>query len=333
MKRIVLLLSLVTLISVNMSANSSLNAGKSGILKKQYYGTFTADDFEDFYAGKRAKDFEAKANVTLPQYLQMLDGLVKGRLKEPNIAAAMQNSTVKAFPAGSQVLTSDSEGNWFYRLAYADETGFYHEPTGTMWVSFSCANPTDVSLGTPVKPTPPPVTPPTPPTPGNNNQNVYNNNSAQWDYLSYRLGQADMAAIEDREWAKAKNCNSCGTSSSMSVMTVREVAAPAPVVYAAQQQSSSQYITTRYKPNVLDYFNTAANVSNAVNRWFPQNINVNVRGAVGVIGALGNGGQQNGQAYSAGVDLGSQGQLPDNGTFVNQANPGQLGNPIHSNGW
>jgi len=83
-------------------------------------------------------------------------------------------------------------------------------------------------------------------------------------------------------------------------------------------QSTASTITTKYKPNVLDYLNTAANLSNAVNRWFPQDVNLNVRGLVNVVGVGGGGviapvvGP-----YSSGVTGNSDnGQLTD-GVFVN----------------
>ena len=125
---------------------------KTGVLQKDHYGAFTGNDYESFMAGKNAAKFEAKSNIPLKDYLVLVENFVKNTLKEPSIEAAMQNSTVKDFPAGVKVQTHGIGGGdikWFKRDAYDGEKGFYHTATGIYWLSFSCANLTAFRAVTP----------------------------------------------------------------------------------------------------------------------------------------------------------------------------------------
>lgn len=335
MKRIVLLLSFIVAIGVN-----NTNAQKPGILKIDNYGDFTGDDWVDFLGGKRVLDFEKKSTIKLADYRVMVESFVKTELKEASIASAIDNSTVKPIPAGTKVYTCRNDGTWITRDAYAGEKGFNHTPTGKNWLSFSCGNLTDVPIGAPT-----PKLEPKKEEPGSMTQILLAANSKKEDmsalefYLAYSKGQQDYSTIQNNTMGlfkqmKDMGCGGCGTSSS--AMIVREVAAPAPVMYAAPaaQSVSQQYITTRYKPNAVDWINTAANVSNAVNRWFPQKLNVNVNGVVGIIGSIGGNGQQYAPGpYSSGIDLGNQAQLGSNGTFVDPSVAVAAANGVHSNGW
>ncbi len=113
---------------------------KSGILQKDYYGKFTANQWEGFLAGNDAKAFEEKATVKLKTYLVDVNDFVKKQLNEKDIAGAMDNSIKKAFPADADVYTSRADGSWITRKTYPGEEGFYHVPTGTYWLSFECGN-------------------------------------------------------------------------------------------------------------------------------------------------------------------------------------------------
>lgn len=136
MKKMKVLLLMVSLIVSTFITK----AQKSGILQKDHYGAFTGNDWEDFLAGKRASDFEKKSNVTLKNYLQNVHQFVTQELKEPTIASAVMNSTVVAFPEGSDVYTADADGNWKTRKAYPGEKGYLHTQTKMCWLSFSCGN-------------------------------------------------------------------------------------------------------------------------------------------------------------------------------------------------
>lgn len=266
-----LVTALVTL-SINTKSQS-----KSGILQKDHYGTFNGNDWEDFLAGRRAAEFEKKANVKLDDYLKkMVTPFVKEQLKEEAIASAVANSTVVIFPEGVDVYTSDTQGNWITRKAYPGEKGFFHTPTGLYWLSFSCGNLTAFGNKKPQdmmtynKPNPQ-STPPANNGGGNVNNVTVGGNNTSWNegYGMYSAGrndrQADMAndalifmAIQNN----TPNCSTCGTGQSqsqtqMAAMPIQYVAAQAPaaqqVVYTTQGGGN--------RVNALDVINTAANVA------------------------------------------------------------------------
>jgi hypothetical protein len=101
---------------------------KSGILKKDHYGSFSGDDWEDFLAGRRAADFEKKSNVKLDDYLKnQVTPFVTSKLSESSIKSAVANSTVVAFPEDADVYTTTTDGTWMTRKAYPGEKGFFHK--------------------------------------------------------------------------------------------------------------------------------------------------------------------------------------------------------------
>jgi hypothetical protein len=339
MKKTVLLLSLIVTVGVNMKANNHTNGSKPGILQIDHYGAFSGDQIVDFLNGNNAAEFEKKATIKLATYRVMVENFVKGSLGEASIASTIDNSTIKAIPAGTKVRTARNDGTWITRDAYPGEKGFNHTPTGINWISFSCMNLTDVQLGTPVKPAPPAVAPAD--ATGVNQITNVTTGKGEMTAMEY-LGaasiaeakllaaqQSGVAIFKDGAYFAKGLCNGCGSSGS--VTTYREVVTSG-VTTAGITTPSNINVTNRYKPNVLDYFNTAANVSNAINRWFPQDVNVNMRGLVNVVGTGGGVQQNNIGPYSGGVDLGSQGQLPNN-VFVNQASPGLQAPATYPNGW
>lgn len=250
MKKITVLFLLATMFVINTKAQT-----KSGILKKDHYGSFTGDDWEDFLAGRRAADFEKKSNVKLQSYLDnQVAPFVKDQLKEPTIASAVANSTVVSFPADADVYTVTTDGTWITRKAYPGEKGFFHTATGMYWISFSCGNLTAFGPG-PTKPEVPayvgnnkpatPATTVTPNTPGinislNTNSNPTQNQELSWragkvvydeGRMDYRMALYDAMTFEQMqskiliEMQNSKQC--CNTGGMNQVNTV----APPPTMY------------------------------------------------------------------------------------------------------
>lgn len=166
---------------------------KSGILKKDNYGDFSADKWEEFLAGQNAAEFEKKSNIKLQDYQVIIEDFVKTKLGEPNTAAAVANSEKVSFPAGADIYTAASDGKtWITRKTYLNETGFYHTPTGIYWLSFKCGNlclvkdgkvsASDLTLKTPQLP-PPTVTNP-------NGINITVNGQQAGQELSWTTGYA-----------------------------------------------------------------------------------------------------------------------------------------------
>jgi hypothetical protein len=278
MKKITVLLLMATTFAYITNAQTA----KSGILQKDFYGSFSGNDWEDFLAGNRAADFEKKSNIKLATYLskQVLP-FVTSELKESSIASAVANSTVVDFPAGVQVQTSDAAGNWITRNVYPNERGFLHTQTGICWLSFQCGNlvsnkfneKTTSSNGTyaSTKST-------TTPKAAEGLSVTVNTISKEGSELSWNTGYAVYSmGRNDRQTdflvdatlykniQDAKQC--CGVSTSSQVQTI-SYAQPSMVTYAqaapVQQQAQNSNIYVRNRPNVLDYINTAANVTSTV---------------------------------------------------------------------
>lgn len=257
-------------------------AQKSGILKKDYYGAFNGDDWEDFMAGKRAEDFNKKSNVSLSDYLSTsVKRFVTEELKETSIASAVANSTVQSFPTDATVVTQNTAGEWIKRNAYPGERGYFHTPTGMYWLSFSCGNLTAFGPGPAVtKKSDMAYIPPTlAPTTNSAGTNVtINDNRTQevpWSvgYGIYSQGRNDRQTdliVDASIFTKiqdAKDCNSCGTSGSsgfVSASTAQFVqAAPAAYQVPAQQTGGTVVVQQRGGNEWLREFtaNTAANVA------------------------------------------------------------------------
>lgn len=255
MKKIVLLLIATTLLlAINTKAQ------KSGILKKDHYGAFSGDDWEDFLAGKRAEDFNKKSNVLLATYIK--DGItpyVAKELKEPTIAAAVANSTVAEIPEGTDVLTVGTDGVWFTRKAYKGEKGFLHNPTGKFWMSFQCGNLCNVALNKPAGTYTGPGNVPGNgnPNPGNQSGLTINNNFGQQEngkeisykdgkkiadeaQLDYRRAMYDAMAMEQMQsrilidMQNAKQCCTGGQSQIVAQPSLYAAAAPASASGAQQ---------------------------------------------------------------------------------------------------
>ncbi len=268
MKKIVLLLMVVLTTYITNSQT------KSGILKKDYYGSFSGDDWEDFLAGRRAADFEKKSNVKLDDYLKkQVTPFVTTKLNESSIASAVANSTVVAFPEDADVYTTTTDGTWITRKAYPGEKGFFHTASGLYWISFSCGNLTAFGPG-PKKSAIQPasftgagsVT--APPNPVGNTNNITftpGQGGQQMDYSHLMLGMSirENHFITDamlfQQIQDNKQC--CGQSvqpaapvamapSNMYLMTA---AAP------AAQQGGDVDVTVRNKANGWDIANTFLN--------------------------------------------------------------------------
>lgn len=147
MKQKMVLFITVTLLAFTFNTNAQT---KSGIFKKDYYGTRTADQWEEYLSGNNSNDFNKIANVELKTYLEKGVGpYVAKKLGEPSIASAVANSTVVSIPEGTDVLTVNTAGEWITRKAYPGEKGFMHTSTGIFWLSFQCGNLVDIVLGKP----------------------------------------------------------------------------------------------------------------------------------------------------------------------------------------
>ncbi len=273
---------------------------KSGVLKKDNYGSFTGDDYESFLQGKDEAKFEAKSSISLKSYLNIVQNFATATLKESSIESAVQNSTVQQFPADADVythgITSTGEMKWFTRKAYPGETGFYHTTTGLYWLSFSCGNLTAFGPGpTTTGTTPAPYVGPNlkpatsvttaggPNSNTNFNSNVFSND-VPWNtgYGIYSQGRNDRTTDFSQDAmmfmaiqkAGSSNCNTCPTGGTTTAAATVSYAQP--VMYAqpamaatyaqpvqqASQQSGNLNVTVRNKPNALDYINTAFNGAN-----------------------------------------------------------------------
>lgn len=118
---------------------------KTGVLKKDAYGSLNGDQYEDLFGGdtETIKVFESKSNISAANYRILAESYVKSKLGESTLESALANSKVKPFPANTKILTHGVGGetiNWFTRFSYDGEVGLYHEPTKTWWLSFECAN-------------------------------------------------------------------------------------------------------------------------------------------------------------------------------------------------
>lgn len=293
MKKIVLLLlTTITLVSYTKSQT------KSGVLKKDNYGSFTGDDYESFLQGKDAAKFEAKSNISLKSYLNIVQNFATATLKESSIESAVQNSTVQPFPADADVythgITSTGQMVWMTRKAYPGERGFFHTTTGLYWLSFSCGNLTAFGPGptttgtTPAPYVGPNLKPATPATTAggpnantNFNSNVFSND-VSWNvgYGIYSQGRNDRTTDFSQDAmmfmaiqkAGGSNCNTCPTTGG-TTMAAATVSYAQPVMYAqpamaatyaqpAQPNNGNLNVTVRNKPNALDYINTAFNGAN-----------------------------------------------------------------------
>lgn len=201
---------MVVVIIVMMSTANAQT--KSGILKKDNYGDFSADKWEEFLAGQNAAEFEKKSNIKLQDYQVIIEDFVKTKLGEPNTAAAVANSEKVSFPVGADIYTAASDGKtWITRKTYLNETGFYHTPTGTYWLSFKCGNlclvkdtkvltNNDLTLKNPSPATNPQVTPNVFYVGGNGNNNCCGEYTkgfdAGFDKRTVALGQ-DLAAFKE----------------------------------------------------------------------------------------------------------------------------------------
>lgn len=271
MKKIVLLLIAVFTLAIYTKAQ-----GKSGILKKDYYGSFSGDDWEDFLAGRRSSDFEKKSNVKLDDYLKkMVTPFVKTELKEPTISSAVANSTVVDFPKDADVYTTTTDGTWITRKAYPGEKGFFHTQTGIYWLSFSCGNLTAFKTGpAPVKKSDvayiEPVLEKTTGSGQNNNNNILlANQGVDWNtgYGIYSQGRNDRTSAfsEDAlmfmaiQKSTSSNCSTCPSSAVT-------YSAPPSVYYSAPAAQPANYaqnstITVKEKANGWEIANTVANVA------------------------------------------------------------------------
>lgn len=289
MKKITVLLLLATMFAYNTKAQ------KSGILQKDHYGDFTGDQWENFLAGKNATDFQAKSNVDLQPYLDiMVTPFVKQELKEKSITDAVGNSTVTTIPAGATVYTIQTDGTWKTRTAYIGkdgkgEKGFLHNPTGIFWLSFECGNLVNNKFfGEPAKQNvngqtvayTPPANTGAGTTTGNtnNNYNVGGSGSQTNDQLllGMKIRENDMLvdALIFKDIQKStpsastvisSNCNTCGSAGYSAPPNIYA----APMVYAAPSAPIAQpgtyaggnsTITVLNKASTWDKVNTIANV-------------------------------------------------------------------------
>lgn len=294
MKKITVLLLMATMFAYNTKAQ------KSGILQKDHYGDFTGDQWENFLAGKNATDFQAKSNVDLQPYLDiMVTPFVKQELKEKSITDAVGNSTVTTIPAGATVYTIQTDGTWKTRTAYIGkdgkgEKGFLHNPTGIFWLSFECGNLVNNKFfGEPAKQnvngqtvayTPPANTGGAPAGNTNNNYNVGGSGSQTNDQLllGMKIRENDMLvdALIFKDIQKStpsastvisSNCNTCGSTgySAPPNIYAAPMAYAAPSIAAAPQPAPNMYasnssmnVTVRNKANGWDIANTVLNGAN-----------------------------------------------------------------------
>ncbi len=250
---------------------------KSGILKKDYYGSFSGDDWEDFLAGRRAADFEKKSNVKLDDYLKkQVTPFVTTKLNESSIASAVANSTVVAFPEDADVYTTTTDGTWITRKAYPGEKGFFHTASGLYWISFSCGNLTAFGPG-PKKTAVQsasftgtvPVTAPAINPAGNTNTITFTpGQGGQMDYSHLMLGMSlrENHFITDamlfQQIQDNKQC--CGQTAqsapvAMAPATMYLASAPAAPVAVP---SGDVDVTIRNKANGWDIANTVLNAGN-----------------------------------------------------------------------
>lgn len=313
MKKVLLLMITFTVIFNNAKAQ------KSGILKKDFYGTFSADKWEEFLAGKNAGEFDPKANVTLATYLEKgVSPFVLKRLGEASIASAVANSTVVELSAGTDVLTVNTAGEWITRKAYPGEKGFMHTTTGIFWISFSCGNLCNIAFSKPATPTAPatpfslamiPGTPAANPANNSNTLTMLAAGASKNDHsdliLGYYMRQAslDHDAIVLAKFANNNSspCNTCPQTASAAVATAATpVLYTAPTLYtgtaapAAQAQNAnvSGTINVRNNTRAVDVINAIDNTANAffngVNTFRgvrfeqPRTVYVNPRGTAPV---------------------------------------------------
>lgn len=278
MKKISVLFLLATMFAINTKAQT-----KSGILKKDNYGSFTGDDWEDFLAGRRADEFEKKSNVKLLPYLQnQVLPFVNNELKEPTIASAVANSTVVSFPEGAMVHTITTDGTWIDRVVYPGEKGFFHTATGMYWISFSCGNLTAFGPGpkksavTTASYTGPNLNPTNPTSnPFMNNSsssnNVVNNQEISWNagYGIYSAGRNDRTTDFSQDAlmfmaiqkSSSSNCGGCGATTATQVVSqpllyTAPTAAVAQQTVGNQQLSGNLNVTVKEKANANDWVNT-----------------------------------------------------------------------------
>lgn len=121
-------------------ALQGLGQTKPGILKMDKYGAFTGDEWVTILLGGNKAAFEEKATITFPAFATLFEAFVKDSLKEQGVEAALDNSIVKPFPAGTKIRTQRNDGSWITRDVYPGEEGLYHVPTGIYWLSFKCGN-------------------------------------------------------------------------------------------------------------------------------------------------------------------------------------------------
>jgi hypothetical protein len=252
---------------------------KSGILKKDHYGSFSGDDWEDFLAGRRAADFEKKSNVKLDDYLKnQVTPFVTSKLSESSIKSAVANSTVVAFPEDADVYTTTTDGTWMTRKAYPGEKGFFHTPSGLYWISFSCGNLTAFGPGpkkTVVQPaaltTVVPVTPASS-NPNGININVNANPNANQTSLTYREGigvfaegAAFYAMVQNNTVALLKQ-NPLGCCGDKQTTVVPASITTTPMYLAASPvpalTSGNLDVTVRNKANGWEIANTILNGGN-----------------------------------------------------------------------
>jgi hypothetical protein len=256
------------------------NAQKSGTLQINHYGAFTGAQWEGFLNRENAAEFEKYSNIKLSDFLdKQVTPYVKDQLKETSIASAMDNSTMEEFPAAADVMTMNNAGEWKKRTVRPGESGFFHHPTGTYWLSFSCGNLMVFGPG-PKKPAPsvaPMATPAALATTRSaegssgttNNFNlasqINSNNEQLLLGMKLRENHLLVDALIFKDIQDSKQC--CGGSTGSKVQTI-SYAQPSMVTYAQaapiQQQAQNSNIYVRNKPNVLDYINTAANVTSTV---------------------------------------------------------------------
>lgn len=132
---------------------------KSGVLKKDSYGAFSFNFYEEILASdnvneKSRNDFESKANISLDQYRLVMTAFVRDILKESSLKSAFSNSVLAKntdLAPGTMVYTYGVTGGKIdvdhpsERVPYAklQESFMYHEPTGIYWLSNACGNPCD----------------------------------------------------------------------------------------------------------------------------------------------------------------------------------------------
>lgn len=344
-KVLIFVMSLALLVSVNTKAQT-----KSGILKKDAYGAFNGDDWEDILSGNRSEDFEKKSNVKLSDYLQnQVLPFVKDQLKEPSIASAVANSTVVSFPEGADVYTATANGTWIHRTAYPGEKGFFHTSTGLYWLSFSCGNLT--AFGSTKNTTENTMTynKPSNPQPvnggGNTNTVTINPSSGQGQELSWSVGYAvynqgrndrqtdfliDASLFKGIQESK-QCCQSEGFSGQQTQMSSM------PVQYVAAQPQAQQVVYTTgqggNKVNPLDVINTVANVAQTtfygINTFRGYRLEGSRYGNSGYYG--GGGGYYNngtGGPVQGGFNSGSTG-----GYYNNGGSTGGGGGPVQGTGF